>query len=158
AWGDSIRGNGGPMQVKTLDTASDGRRTVAIVLGTGDEVMKSIHRVVEDQGIEAAAFTAIGAFERMTLGYFQWESGGRLSRRSRRSARLLPTPATRPGRSIACRIPRSSTGARAARTAPSTVRPTMTHTWPSAGRWPSATWPPALPPTAASASTGGTPD
>jgi len=62
------------MQVKTLDTAGDVRRTVAIVLGSGDEFMKSIQRVVDDQGIEAAAFTAIGAFERMTLGYFQWES------------------------------------------------------------------------------------
>jgi predicted DNA-binding protein with PD1-like motif len=62
------------MQVKTLDTAADGRRTVAVVLGTGDECMASLQRVVKEQGIEAASFTAIGAFERMTLGYFQWDS------------------------------------------------------------------------------------
>jgi len=62
------------LQVKTLATAGDGRRTVAIVLGTGEEFTACLQHVVEDQGIEAASFTAIGAFERMTLGYFQWDS------------------------------------------------------------------------------------
>ena len=62
------------MQVKTLATAGDGRRTVAIVLDTGDEFLASLQKVVEDRGIEAASFTAIGAFERMTLGYFEWDS------------------------------------------------------------------------------------
>lgn len=62
------------MQVKILATAGDGRRTVAVVLGTGEEFTACLMQVVGDLGIEAASVTGIGAFERMTLGYFQWDA------------------------------------------------------------------------------------
>jgi uncharacterized protein len=64
------------LQVKTLATAGDGRRTVAIILRTGEEFTASLQRVVEDQGIEAASFTAIGAFAEMTLGYVGRQADG----------------------------------------------------------------------------------
>src|SRR5438105_15046884 len=48
--------------------------THAVVLDTGDEVTGELGKFVRDQEVEAASVTAIGAFSRAVLGYFQWET------------------------------------------------------------------------------------
>ncbi|HEX5141101.1 MAG TPA: PPC domain-containing DNA-binding protein [Dehalococcoidia bacterium] len=45
-------------------------RTYAIVFDKGDEFVAGIKRFAEENGLDAAHFTAIGAFSRMTLEYF----------------------------------------------------------------------------------------
>lgn len=52
---------------------SDGLRTWAVVLAAGDEVMASLQSFVDREAVEAAQLTAIGAFERATLAYFDWQ-------------------------------------------------------------------------------------
>jgi hypothetical protein len=48
--------------------------TYAVVLDTGDEVIGELGKFVREQEVEAASLTAIGAFSRGVLGYFDWES------------------------------------------------------------------------------------
>jgi hypothetical protein len=48
--------------------------TYAIVLDSGDEVIGELGKFVREQEVEAASLTAIGAFSRAVLGYFQWET------------------------------------------------------------------------------------
>jgi uncharacterized protein len=48
-------------------------RTIALILDRGDEVVRTLERFARDQQLHASRFTAIGAFERVTLGYFDWE-------------------------------------------------------------------------------------
>jgi hypothetical protein len=48
--------------------------TYAVVLDTGDEAVGALGRFVREQEVEAASITAIGAFRRAVLGYFDWES------------------------------------------------------------------------------------
>ena len=48
--------------------------TYAVVLDTGDEVIGELSNFVREQEVEAASVTAIGAFSRAMLGYFQWET------------------------------------------------------------------------------------
>jgi predicted DNA-binding protein with PD1-like motif len=50
-----------------------GQKTFALVFDTGDEVMKLLTNFARENGLSAAHFTAIGAFERATLGYFDWQ-------------------------------------------------------------------------------------
>jgi hypothetical protein len=50
------------------------QRTFVVVLSSGDEVMACLKRFVEQERIEAAQFSAIGAFRSATLGYFDWET------------------------------------------------------------------------------------
>jgi uncharacterized protein len=60
------------MRWKLLDAGPPA--TYAIVLAKGDEAMSELGRIVREQRIEAASITAIGAFERAVLGYFDWET------------------------------------------------------------------------------------
>jgi hypothetical protein len=48
--------------------------TYAVALQTGDDAVKCLIDFVRAQEIEAASLTAIGAFRRAVLGYFQWDS------------------------------------------------------------------------------------
>ena len=48
-------------------------RTFALVFERGDDVMSNLQGFAAEQGLTASRFTAIGAFERATLGYFDWE-------------------------------------------------------------------------------------
>jgi predicted DNA-binding protein with PD1-like motif len=48
--------------------------TYAVVLDTGGEVIGELGKFVREQEDEAASVTAIGAFSRAVLGYFQWEA------------------------------------------------------------------------------------
>lgn len=50
-----------------------GQATWVMVLETGDEAMACLRRFAADEGLDAASFTAIGAFERATLAFFDWE-------------------------------------------------------------------------------------
>jgi predicted DNA-binding protein with PD1-like motif len=60
------------MQHKLLHE-NDGQRVFAIVLSTGDEVMKELKTFAEREQITAAQFTAIGALSYAVLMYFDWE-------------------------------------------------------------------------------------
>jgi predicted DNA-binding protein with PD1-like motif len=61
------------MRVKLLNDHG-GQRTFVVVLETGDEVMSCLQRFAEAEGLSAAQVTAIGAFERAELAYFDWET------------------------------------------------------------------------------------
>jgi predicted DNA-binding protein with PD1-like motif len=60
------------MQHKLLND-DRGQRTFAVVLATGDEAMTSLQAFVSAQRIKAAQITAIGAFSKIVLKYFDWE-------------------------------------------------------------------------------------
>jgi uncharacterized protein len=51
----------------------DGLKTFVLVFETGDEVMAELQRFARECRLTASSFTAIGAFERATLGYFDWD-------------------------------------------------------------------------------------
>lgn len=68
------------MQHKLLHDNA-GQRMFAVVLDTGDEVLKCLQSFVADQRIFAAQFTAIGAFSDVVLKYFDWETKGYLKNR-----------------------------------------------------------------------------
>ena len=61
------------MRTKLLDD-QDGLRTWAVILETGDEAMACLGRFARDEAVTGAKLTAIGAFRRAVLGYFDWES------------------------------------------------------------------------------------
>ena len=48
----------------------DGRKTFAVVMDKGDEVKDGLTRFAKEQRLGASQLTAIGAFERAVLGYF----------------------------------------------------------------------------------------
>jgi predicted DNA-binding protein with PD1-like motif len=60
------------MKCKLLNENA-GRRTFAVVLRTGDEVMTELQSFAETERITAAQLTAIGAFSEADLAYFDWE-------------------------------------------------------------------------------------
>ena len=49
-------------------------RTFAMVLENGDEAMASLVRLATERRLKATQFTAIGAFARLVVAYFDWES------------------------------------------------------------------------------------
>lgn len=59
------------MRWTLLDSGSE--RTYAVVFDKGDEVMAGLEKFARDQNLDAAHLTAIGAFSRATLGYFDRE-------------------------------------------------------------------------------------
>ena len=52
----------------------DGRRTFAVVLSTGDEALTALTAFAVDQQLRATQFTAIGAFSRLVVAYFDWST------------------------------------------------------------------------------------
>jgi predicted DNA-binding protein with PD1-like motif len=54
--------------------AVEGQRTFVVVLGTGDEVRESLHRFAETERLSAAHLSAIGAFRRATIRWFDWDA------------------------------------------------------------------------------------
>ena len=60
------------MQNKLLHR-SEGQRTYAVVLETGEEVMECLRRFVVAERIGAAQLTAIGALSDLDLMYFDWQ-------------------------------------------------------------------------------------
>ncbi len=61
------------MQSKLIHDA-DGQQTYAIILSSGDEVSACLTAFAREAGLQAASFKAIGAFERATLAFFDWEA------------------------------------------------------------------------------------
>jgi predicted DNA-binding protein with PD1-like motif len=61
------------MRIKLLHEA-DGKRTFAVVLKSGDEVMACLEEFSTSHKITAAQLTAIGALSSAELSYFDWES------------------------------------------------------------------------------------
>jgi len=53
---------------------SDGQRTYALIFETGDEVMGNLKAFARDNEVNGSQFTAIGAFQAATLGYFDWST------------------------------------------------------------------------------------
>ena len=49
-------------------------RTFAVVLQTGDEAMSALESFAREHRVRASQFTAIGAFQRAVVGYFEWSS------------------------------------------------------------------------------------
>jgi predicted DNA-binding protein with PD1-like motif len=58
------------MQAKVINEGPE--RTIALIFDAGDEVIGNIERFAAEQALCASRFSAIGAFERVTLGYFDW--------------------------------------------------------------------------------------
>jgi uncharacterized protein len=56
----------------TLLHERDGLRTFALVLGIGDEAMSAIASFAAERRLRATQFTAIGAFSRVVVAYFDW--------------------------------------------------------------------------------------
>ena len=51
---------------------ADRERTIALMFGTGEEPMEGLLAFARREGLASGHFTAIGAFEEATLGYFDW--------------------------------------------------------------------------------------
>jgi predicted DNA-binding protein with PD1-like motif len=51
-----------------------GLRTFGVVLGTGDEAMAALASFASQHQLRATQFTAIGAFSRVVVAYFDWET------------------------------------------------------------------------------------
>lgn len=49
------------------------QKTYAIIFDAGDECISLLEEFAKKQHLSAAQFTGIGAFQRVTLGYFDWE-------------------------------------------------------------------------------------
>lgn len=52
----------------------EGARLFAVVLSSGEEAFEAIQRFAAKENISAAAVTAIGAFERATVGWFDFDA------------------------------------------------------------------------------------
>lgn len=58
----------------TLLNDHGGLRTFALVLATGDEAVRALSAFAADQHLGTTQFTAIGAFSRVVVAYFDWET------------------------------------------------------------------------------------
>jgi uncharacterized protein len=59
------------MRSKVLN--ENGEQTYAVIFESGEEVISGLTRFAEEQHLDASRFTAIGAFNEVVLGYFDWE-------------------------------------------------------------------------------------
>lgn len=59
------------MRAKLINDGEE--RTFALIFDKGDEVVSTLERFAAEHRLIASRMTAIGAFERVTLGYFDWE-------------------------------------------------------------------------------------
>ena len=57
------------MQAKLLN--DDQERTYAVIYDRGDEFIAELKRFAEEEGLNSARFTAVGAFRDIVLQYFQ---------------------------------------------------------------------------------------
>ena len=61
------------MKSALLHTEND-LRIFALVLATGDEAIAAITAFASEQRLKASQFSAIGAFERAVVAYFDWKT------------------------------------------------------------------------------------
>lgn len=59
------------MRAKLINEVPE--RTFAVVMETGDEAVSTLEAFAREQQLSASRITAIGAFSRVTLGYFDWQ-------------------------------------------------------------------------------------
>jgi predicted DNA-binding protein with PD1-like motif len=59
--------------MKSKLLTNDGEKTWAIIFAAGDEPMRGLAKFARENHLTAARFTAIGAFQRVTFAYFDWE-------------------------------------------------------------------------------------
>jgi predicted DNA-binding protein with PD1-like motif len=50
-----------------------GLRTIVAILDTGDEVKDALGALARQEGLDAASFTAIGAFSKAVIRFFDWQ-------------------------------------------------------------------------------------
>ena len=50
-----------------------GEKTFALIFDTGDEAMSGLVKFARENDVGAGRFTAIGAFQNVVLGYFDWD-------------------------------------------------------------------------------------
>ena len=58
------------MKSRRIDTQPN---TYAVIFETGDEVTAGLAAFAQQQRLSASHFTAIGGFQEVTLGYFDWD-------------------------------------------------------------------------------------
>ena len=51
-----------------------GLRTFLVVLSTGDEAMRSLASFASEYKLRTTQFSAVGAFSRLVVAYFDWET------------------------------------------------------------------------------------
>lgn len=61
------------MRSELLDQ-SDGRRTYLLVFDVGDEVTSGLLNFATENHLEGSHFTAVGPFEDVVLGWFDWDA------------------------------------------------------------------------------------
>ena len=59
------------MKFKLLN--NDKQKTYAVILDSGEEVMQCIQSFAKQQNLKASQFSAIGAFSKATLGFFDFD-------------------------------------------------------------------------------------
>ncbi|MEJ7669660.1 MAG: PPC domain-containing DNA-binding protein [Casimicrobiaceae bacterium] len=59
--------------MKTKLLSNETKKTWAVILETGEEVMACVSAFAKQQKLQGSRLTGIGAFERAVLGYFVWE-------------------------------------------------------------------------------------
>jgi predicted DNA-binding protein with PD1-like motif len=57
------------MRHRTL-ASNDGQRTIVAVFDPGDEAVEGLGALAAEERLSAASFTAVGAFERATVGWY----------------------------------------------------------------------------------------
>ena len=62
-----------PMQSRQIGE-SHGELTFVLIFQSGDEVMSELQKFAETKELDAAHFTAIGAFSDAVIAWFDWES------------------------------------------------------------------------------------
>jgi hypothetical protein len=65
---------GEPIVKSKLIHEHGAEKTFAVVFEAGDEAMAGLQEFARQNHLGSARFTAIGAFEEATLGYFDWQS------------------------------------------------------------------------------------
>jgi predicted DNA-binding protein with PD1-like motif len=61
------------MKMRHKIITNDQERTYALIFESGDEAISELQKFCNDYNLSASRFTAIGAFSKVTLGYFDWE-------------------------------------------------------------------------------------
>ena len=59
------------MKARLLNSETE--KTYVLIFDTGDEVMQELEAFAKRNALGGSHFTAIGAFENVTLGYFEWD-------------------------------------------------------------------------------------
>jgi len=60
--------------VKAKLINDEGEQTFAVVFETGEEALAGLTSFAKEHRLDAARFTAIGAFSDVTVGFFDWET------------------------------------------------------------------------------------